>query len=175
MLLGFKRRFAPFVLDGSKTHTIRGLRKDGLAPKVGMTCHCYVDPRQRTMALLGRWPFVRAEDIRIYTRADGTFGVTVNRDELSLEEKNLLAHRDGFRSDWPFFEMMRFWIDEHGHGQDLSRVICKWGSRPLFVEPRLAAGIRGIDFEGQIIHWRFDAAARNARWREILKRIGGKR
>ena len=57
MLLGFKRRFAPFVEEGSKTHTIRAKRK--IAPKVGETCHCYVDPRQKTMRLLGRWTCVK--------------------------------------------------------------------------------------------------------------------
>ena len=32
MLLGFKRRFAPYVEDGSKTHTIRATRKPAAAP-----------------------------------------------------------------------------------------------------------------------------------------------
>lgn len=33
MLLGFKKRFAPMVEDGSKTHTIRAKRK--IRPRVG--------------------------------------------------------------------------------------------------------------------------------------------
>lgn len=51
MLLGFKRQFAKYVEEGSKTHTVRGFRK--ISPKVGDICHCYVDPRQKTMRLLG--------------------------------------------------------------------------------------------------------------------------
>jgi hypothetical protein len=63
MLLGFKRRFAPFVEEGSKTHTIRAKRK--IRPKVGEVCHCYVDPRQKSMRLLGRFPCVKVETIDI--------------------------------------------------------------------------------------------------------------
>lgn len=55
MLLVFKRQFASFVEEGSKTHTIRGKQK--IAPKVGDVAHCYVDPRQKSMRLLGRWDF----------------------------------------------------------------------------------------------------------------------
>lgn len=36
MLLGFKRRFEPFILDGSKTHTIRA--SGGRTWRPGMRC-----------------------------------------------------------------------------------------------------------------------------------------
>jgi hypothetical protein len=58
MLLGVKRRFAEFVEDGSTRRTIRGYRK--MPPKIGEVCHCYVDPRPKTMRLLGRWLCARA-------------------------------------------------------------------------------------------------------------------
>jgi hypothetical protein len=106
MMLGFQRRFAPFVLDGSKTHTIRAVRK--IPPKVGETCHCYVDPRQKTMRLLGRWPCVRVEEI-IITRYQLVY---VEDQILSRSECNSLAWRDGFRSadrGRAFEEMMEFW------------------------------------------------------------------
>ena len=60
MLLGFKRRFAEAVETGAKTHTIRTR-----IPSVGEIAHCYVDPRQRTMRLLGRWQITRTETIVI--------------------------------------------------------------------------------------------------------------
>lgn len=63
MLLGFKRRFAPHIQDGSKTHTIRAKRK--LRPKAGETCHCYTGLRQKGARLLGRWRCVRVQDIII--------------------------------------------------------------------------------------------------------------
>ena len=39
MLLGFKSRFEQYVINGSKTHTIRRVKK--VSPKVGEICHCY--------------------------------------------------------------------------------------------------------------------------------------
>lgn len=125
MLLGFKRRFAPFVEDGSKTHTIRGMRK--IAPRVGEMCHCYVDPRQKTMRLLGRFLCVKVQHIVIdggwELLSDEFLGeVRVDGVRLDVDELDALAHRDGFRSGG-FAEMMEFW--------------------------------RGrLPFEGNIIHWR---------------------
>ena len=126
MLLGFKRRFAQRVLDGSKTHTIRGMRK--FPPKAGETCHCYVDPRQKSMALLGRWPCAKVEGIlitasgaqiwigppevprgftkeqylRLALRNPRDFGFM----RLAHDEREILAQRDGFAS---FAEMKEFW------------------------------------------------------------------
>jgi hypothetical protein len=96
MMLGFKRRFAPYVEEGSKTHTIRAKRKQ--RPKVGEICHCFVDPRQKSMRLLGRFKCVRVEEIEIYERGEGSFGVIVDGAELTPDEKDALAWRDGFRS-----------------------------------------------------------------------------
>lgn len=139
MLLGFKRQFAPYVLDGTKTHTIRGIRKN--APKIGETCHCYVDPRQKSMKLLGRWPCVKVQSIRI-DRAR----VWIDDVELDRSEKDLLAWRDGFRFDGTVMElcdpplaketgcfinlMLAFWAKTHG----------------------------GEAFEGQMIHWDYRKA-----------------
>ena len=106
MLLGFKRRFAPYVEEGSKTHTIRAIRK--IPPRVGQTCHCYVDPRQKTMRLLGRWPCVKVEDIAVTIECR----VWIDGNWLAKDECNALAWRDGFRSrgqDQAFAEMMEFW------------------------------------------------------------------
>ena len=74
MLLGFKRRFEPFVSEGSKTHTIRAARKN--PPRVGQMCDCYVDSRQKTMRLLGRWVCTKVESILIYECGDGRVSFT---------------------------------------------------------------------------------------------------
>ena len=96
MLLGFKRQFAPSVRGGSKQHTIRGIRK--ILPRVGEICHCYVDPRQKTMALLGRWPCVKVESIRIKRgRAARPLKVWIDGVELDNSEVEALFRRDGFR------------------------------------------------------------------------------
>ncbi len=129
MLLGFKRRFAPFVEEGSKTHTIRGERK--IAPRVGEICHCYVDPRQKTMRLLGRFECVKVEEISIINgRFAGRTEVQVGDEWLSPDECNALAWRDGFRSLGPeqaFAEMLEFWDGR-------------------------------LPFKGTIIHWKFPGA-----------------
>ena len=148
MLLGFKRRFAPFVLDGSKRHTIRAKRKT--PPKIGEICHCYVDPRQKSMKLLGRWPCVKVEDIRIYERrllepGDAWFGVAIEGVELSQGEKDMLAWRDGFRNPVKrprinagltgcFDMMMAFWMETHGNAKRTGPFV----------------------FEGDIVHWDFE-------------------
>jgi hypothetical protein len=136
MLLGFKRRFAPMVEDGSKTHTIRAKRK-GKQWRPGMMCDCFVDSRQKTMRLLGRWMCTKVEDALIYERGDGSFGVIVGEHELDNAEKNTFAWRDGFRSngvDGAFEEMIAYWKEEHGNGNN------------------------ALDFAGDLIHWRFDHA-----------------
>jgi hypothetical protein len=133
MLLGFKRRFEGFVREGSKTHTIRGERKDGKAPRVGETCHCYVDPRQKSMKLLGRWECVRAERIRMYEAVGASYGVEVVIDGVVLDrpEKDALAHRDGFRKRG-FQEMCKFWKGR-------------------------------LPFKGWVIHWKWTAQGVNAK------------
>jgi len=105
MMLGFKRRFAPFVLDGSKRHTIRERR-----PRLGETLHCYVDPRQKSMALLGRWRCTKVEDL--FLRIGEPSRLTINGVILSIDEANAFAWRDGFRNSGPdgaFLEMQRYW------------------------------------------------------------------
>ncbi len=127
MLLGFKRMFAQYVEEGSKTHTIRGERK--IAPRVGEIAHCYVDPRQKTMRLLGRFEVVKVERIEI-REAESVLEydiIEVDGQRLSLDECAELAWRDGFRDDGrngAFFEMMQFW-----NGR--------------------------LPFTGHIIHWRY--------------------
>jgi hypothetical protein len=127
MLLGFKRRFAPFVGEGSKTHTIRATRK--IPPRVGEMCHCYVDPRQKTMRLLGRWPCVRVERVEFFPDASAGYGVSVFIEGVGLDhsQKDALAWRDGFRGHGEhgaFMEMMAFWAGR-------------------------------LPFHGQIIHWKW--------------------
>ena len=128
MLLGFKRRFAPFVEDGSKLHTVRGFRK--VSPRVGETCHCYVDPRQKTMRLLGRWPCVRVDPITLDMTRVGisyTLRITIANQTLDLDEACEFAWRDGFRDGATIGgmptgnilrasldEMARFWIAAGG-------------------------------------------------------------
>lgn len=166
MLLGFKRRFAPFVEEGSKTHTIRALR--ALRPRVGETCHCYVDPRQKTMRLLGRFECVKVEPIEIYERGSGTFGVVIAGEELTPDEKDALAWRDGFRSYNPsetgaFVEMIRYWVGTK-RKVEINRVNRPTGE-PWIPRPPFGTGVP-LQFTGDLIHWLYtqDRRAPRGRW-----------
>lgn len=138
-LLGFKRRFAPMVLEGSKRHTIRAIRK--IPVKVGDVCHCYVDPRQKSMRLLGRWRCTKVQGIRIL--ADCTpeappLIVLFTHEEgadlcLGAEEAERLFWVDGFREepkdDLPWPHTRQAW--EFWKGKE-------------------------FPFESQMVHWDFD-------------------
>jgi len=132
MLLGFKQQFEHKIRSGEKTHTIRGERKDGKTPAVGEALHCYVNPRTKQMRLIGRWPCVRVEPVRISLTLDHAYAkslrIQIGDQVLSRDEADAFAKRDGFEN---MDEMARFWKREHG---------LKIGSRP---------------WRGWVIHWDF--------------------
>lgn len=136
MLLGFKRQFAPFVEEGSKTHTIRATRK--ITPRVGEIAHCYVDPRQKTMRLLGRWPVVRVEPIRILMLGGDhhtapALVISIDNNVLTRDEANEFAWRDGFRPVRKcdaLIAMGHFWMSVHGKTVFNGHVI-HWAWRPV--------------------------------------------
>lgn len=127
MLFGFRGMFETFVVEGSKTHTIRGRRK--IRPRVGKVADCYVDSRQKTMRLLGRWPITKVEEIRIEEHWPG-LKVTIDGVELDPAEANLLFHRDGFR-------------DRTGE------TYCSMAQARMFWADNLP-------FVGDLIHWDFE-------------------
>jgi len=125
MLLGFQSRFELAIRVKKKRHTIRGLRKR--RPRVGEICHCYVNPRKKSMRLLGRWFCTRVQSIRIEHIADplkrrgSAFTITIDGVPLQPAELERFADSDGFAT---FGEMMRFWLHHHS-----------------------------LPFEGDLIHW----------------------
>lgn len=139
MLVGFKRQFAPFVREGSKRHTIRGQRRDGKVPSIGEVLHCYSDPRQKTMELLGRWPCSGVEEILIIQVGD-SLQLTVAGRKLDPSEAALFLWRDGFR------EWMAQSIPE-GHLIALTAANYFWLKRLKESGGRWA---------GNLIHWAYD-------------------
>jgi hypothetical protein len=124
-LYNFKPQFVPFILDGSKTHTIRAERKHVDVP--GNIMHLYTGlrrrgpiiqklasgevVRQKMARLLGRFPCVKVERIVIdvhRTHPGGNWKpqIWIDGTRLSPDEREQLARRDGFQS---FTEMMKFW------------------------------------------------------------------
>lgn len=130
MMLGFKRQFETYVEEGSKRHTIRA--KGGRQWKPGVIADCFVNPRQKTMRCLGRWPVTKVEDIEIRSRgAAGGLVIYVAGVMLSTDEANALAWRDGFR-------------DAGRHGA-LAQMAGFWRDR--------------LPFDGDLIHWDYDHPA----------------
>ncbi len=102
-LYGFKERFAPRILDGSKTHTIRPLR--AIADKPGNTLHLYTGLRTKRAKLLMRVPCVKVESILMYE--DGyRLAIVVDGSDLEQDECEAFARRDGFTS---LADMKSFW------------------------------------------------------------------
>ena len=133
MLLNFEPRFVPYVVEGSKTHTIRCLRKDGKVPRVGEICHCYTGLRRKGPRLLGRWPCVKVEEIEIsLSLAAKPHRVFINGERLHSDELDTLAFRDGFRSGGGFLEMMMFWKGR----LPFQGFVIHWRWRPSFAEER---------------------------------------
>ena len=107
-LYNFKKQFAPFILEGSKTHTIRAMRAHPEKP--GNMLHLYTGLRQKGATLLFRAPCVKVEEIEIEEIAEilqvPVHVVRVDGESLDRGECEALARRDGFRD---FTEMMKFW------------------------------------------------------------------
>lgn len=100
MMLGFMRLFEKKIVSGEKRHTIRDKSKRKW--EAGVICDCFVNPQQKTMRLLGRWPCVKVDDIRITLMHE----VFINGERLGFDECVSLAVADGFES---FADMMVFW------------------------------------------------------------------
>jgi hypothetical protein len=153
MLIGFKRQFAPHVEDGSKTHTVRAARVN--APRVGEIAHCYVDPRQKTMRLLGRFPVVRVQEIAILRidRPGVPLCVEIDGVQLSPDEAEGFFWRDGFRPEsyvgklrlaafrYPAIEMAaEFWKDREDTFRGL---LIHWDYARRIIASRLNSACAG--------------------------------
>ena len=93
MVLGFKRQFAPFVEDGTKTHTVR----PGNRWKVGMRADCWGDHRKPTTWLIGRFEVVKVDTIDITAGDSVPLRVSINGERLQLWDVEALLWHDGFR------------------------------------------------------------------------------
>lgn len=117
----FQKQFVPFIEAGEKTHTIRGKRKN--RPRPGQTFYGYYGMRTKQCRKIIQGTITRVQDIRIVDternfRDMPEFGregrylfgpfpsITIDDIELSDDEMDALAKRDGFPDLW---EMMLFW------------------------------------------------------------------
>jgi hypothetical protein len=127
-IYSFEKRFVPFILAGTKKHTIRDLRK--YPDKAGNTLHLYQGLRTEKAKLIKRVKCVKIEEISI--EQSGTlwpqYTVRIDGNMLDKSECEALARRDGFEN---FRDMISFWVHPKGKRKK---------SR--------------LPFRGQIIHWR---------------------
>ena len=132
----FKQRFRAMVLDGTKRHTMRATRKH--RQRVSDTCYLYCGLRTKAVEFLFAAPCTKVEDVVL-----PELGVLiVSGTELSADECEQLAWRDGFRPELEtdaasrrrnaFELMMRFWATEH-----------------------VAKG-RTLPWNGDLIHWDYE-------------------
>jgi hypothetical protein len=113
-LYNFQARFVPMILSGAKTHTIRAIRKH--PDKPGNVLHLFTGLRRKGARLLMRTFCAKVEEIEIRREkamVDPPSGdvwyvnsVFIDGIRLSVDEREALARRDGFRD---FCEMMEFW------------------------------------------------------------------
>lgn len=118
MLLGFKKQFAPKILDGSKKFTIRNPRK--VEPKIGETLHMYtglrtkhtekitsehtlkgiqlVDILIRRETTVGGLPVVVKHDYYIKIKVDGR--VLLELEQLKFIRMDGFGSRIGFADYW---------------------------------------------------------------------------
>ena len=89
MLLGFKKIYVDKIKDGSKTTTIRTLRK--IKPKIGEKIFMYSGLRTSNCQKIGEATVSQVYDIKIQAPE-----IYVNEVKMDLQSKNNIARNDGF-------------------------------------------------------------------------------
>lgn len=124
MLLGFRKQFAPKILDGSKKFTIRNPRRR--SPKIGETLYMYTGLRTKAASLITSEHTlngVQKVDIfienQVYTenktKGKYSIGITIGGRSLDLVEINYFVKCDGFENLADFRD---YWIKEKGEKTD---------------------------------------------------------
>jgi hypothetical protein len=132
-LYNFHRRFEPYILDGSKTHTIRARRKHPDTP--GKTMYLYCGLRQPGAQLLLVAPCVKVQEIKIELRpAVPDQNIVIDGVALTPDERDAFAWSDGFRHP----------DDELDQGYCWFLMAEFWAGRPTF--------------EGRVYHWDYKRA-----------------
>lgn len=120
-VLNFKPQFVPFILDGTKFHTIRATRKRPVKP--GDRLFLYTGLRQKGAKLLREETCIGVKNISIFSSEDpdATADILIRVGEAYLSDhaQRRLAWLDGFRppSSTVFQPgnsldlMMQFWKD----------------------------------------------------------------
>lgn len=113
---GFKARWVPKLLDGSKLTTLRADRKDGRAPKVGEKFSAFVGMRTKGCRRLFDSVTSQLNRIRIEPRLGESefepvnYAIFCDGRMLSTAQGEAMARADGFDS---LEDFTRFFEEEH--------------------------------------------------------------
>lgn len=133
-ILNFKPQFVPYILDGTKRHTIRAERKRPF--KKGDRLFLYTGLRQKGATLLMQTMCLGVNNIDIFILGNdvktGHLVITVQGVPLDTDEQCRLAWQDGFRPPGS---------TKDAPGNSIDLMMQFWKDR--------------VPFFGQIIHWNF--------------------
>jgi len=118
MLLGFKKRFAPNIINGSKIHTLRNARK--VEPKIGELLYMYTGLRTRNCELIRKdltLKSIQQVEIVFYWGSYDRHGnekeseshhpvIWVDHEHLTDDQINDFFVNDGFKDESDF---VNFW------------------------------------------------------------------
>lgn len=123
----FKARFAPLIIDGSKSQTIRADRRRHA--RQGEELQLYTAMRTKHCRLIGRARCLRVTGIRL-DLAGGrvSFEDGWEPDIFTVTGLDVFAVRDGF-ADWA--DLCAFWRAEHEALTAFSGVMIQWDGRSL--------------------------------------------
>lgn len=120
-LLGFKKRFADKIRNGSKRQTIRALRKYPI--RNGETLYLYTGLRTKYTEKLREVICKGVHSITIVFNSAFNKILVDGVEMNSLDALNDFAKRDGFR-DW--FDMREFWRENHPGKYYFKGILIKW-------------------------------------------------
>ena len=106
MLLGFKKRFAPKIVSGSKIHTVRAKRK--VQPKIGEVLHMYTGLRTKDAELITKQHnLIGCQEAQIYVGLR-IIEIIIDGRHLEVNEIADFCINDGFENIQDF---KNYWLD----------------------------------------------------------------
>lgn len=134
--------FIDKILDGSKTQTIRKVRKGKRQIKIGDTLQFYTGPRKNKRKLIGTAICSKIENIGISGRFPD-FKICLGEKLLSFEESEAFAWADGFGSDKsPFVPSCDFcdFFESH-YGLPFYGIVIHWKDfKPAMLHSQVQGG-----------------------------------
>lgn len=126
LMLNFDRLFAHPIRTGAKRQTIREARARVHVPQVGDEARCWMGLRTSKLQLLGTWPVVRVDVVRMTIGADAISDVLLGSEPVRGYALMVLADAEGF-GNWP---AMQAWFCRHYHG-DFYGWLIGWAWAPV--------------------------------------------